>query len=218
MPTNSVPRPDGPPCISYVAECPAFFASSSVFRNRSLAGSQAVSRCCLLHDPVTHAAFVARPVHGQNRARQDNADAELVYVNGRSFWKAHIGRTMKSLLNANTILLDEMHTAELHKINRNAVQGQAKEIALSWENWARTFWNWLIGLWIGRSFCLAALRAEFSNKGHFFCTSLNMCDWYGWCGVDRIAYWMQTNWVKCTQLSCIKLTEMQYRVKQKKLH
>ena len=34
-----------------------------------------------------------------------------------------------SLLNANK--LGEMHTAELHKINRNAVQGQAEEIALS---------------------------------------------------------------------------------------
>ena len=45
------------------------------------------------------------------------------------------------------------------------VQGWAKEMALSWENWARTFRNWLIGLCIGRSLCLAALGAGIFKQG-----------------------------------------------------
>ena len=38
---------------------------------------------------------------------------------------------------------------------------------LSSENWARTFRNWLMGLCIGRSLCLAALGAGLLKKGIF---------------------------------------------------
>ena len=47
------------------------------------------------------------------------------------------------------------------------VQGSAKEMALSSENSAGTFQNWLIGLCIGRSLCLAALGAGILKQGTF---------------------------------------------------
>ena len=76
--------------VSFVARLhsasPTVSDSSCVSGSRwplSLAGSHPVSRC-LPHDPLVHAVFVARPVHGQHGASQDDADDELVYENGRS--------------------------------------------------------------------------------------------------------------------------------------
>ena len=74
-----------------------------------------------------------------------------------------------------------------HSVVYLHIQGRAKEMALSRENWGRTFRNRLIGLSMAGRDGWQQWGREFLNMGHFFCTTLYIaCLAYYYCDVCNL--------------------------------